>query len=196
MKYLFRSADGRTFEAVRIPLERPRFSVCVSSQAGCALAHVRALARLHHAGHLVLDATCRRNLDLLRNSRDGTRTGTLLAAIDRTKTAPGARLLAEWLSRPLAHAAAIGERHDAVAALVVDDTLRADLRDALAEVYDLERLLARLATGRVNARDLVHLARSLRSAIRCRLALSRDLPLLLSRAVVDLDPDSALVAAI
>ena len=165
-------------------------------QGGSALAHVRGLARLHHAGHLVLDATCRRNLDLLRNSRDGTRTGTLLAAIDRTKTAPGARLLAEWLSRPLAHAAAIAERHDAVAALVADDTLRADLRDALAEVYDLERLLARLATGRVNARDLVHLARSLRSAIRCRLALTRDLPLLLARAVVDLDPDSDLVAAI
>jgi len=129
-----------------------------------SLDHVRILVRMHHADYLVLDAVCRRNLDILKNSRDGSRSGTLLAAIDRTCTAPGARLLAEWLSRPLARVAAIAARQDSVACLGADDVLRADLREQLGEVYDLERLLARVAAARVNARDLVQLGRSLQAA--------------------------------
>ncbi len=164
------------------------------------LAHIRAIVRLHQAEHLIIDASCRRNLDLLRNSRDGTRAGTLLAAVDRTATAPGARLLAEWLSRPLAEVAGISARHDAVAALVADDSLRADLREALTAVYDLERLLARVATGRCNARDLVHLAQSLSAAASVRRALQAGspagLPALLARAADELEPDPALAAAI
>jgi DNA mismatch repair protein MutS len=173
------------------------------------LGHVRIITRLHQARHLIIDATCRRNLDLLRNSRDGGRAGTLLAAIDRTRTAPGARLLADWLSRPLAEREPIAARHDAVAALVADDRLRADLREALAEVYDLERLLARVATGRCNARDLVHLASSLRAAGVVRAALlaraagapaaratSHALPALLELAAGSLAPDGELVGLI
>ena len=136
------------------------------------LGHVRSLTRLHQTAHLLLDATCRRNLDLLRNSRDGTRAGTLLHSIDRTRTAPGARLLAEWLSRPLADLAGIGQRHDGVAFLVGADQMRSDVREALAEVYDLERLLARVATARCNARDLVHLANTLQAAGTVRSAFS------------------------
>ncbi len=162
-----------------------------------ALAHVRALTRLHHAEHLVIDASCRRNLDLLRNSRDGGRDGTLLGAVDRTKTAPGGRLLAEWLSRPLAQAAGIGARHDAVSLLVAGDSLRADLRDLLAEVYDLERLLARIATARGNARDLVQLRRSLAAAERVRGSMrGQPLPALLAEAAEALVPDAALAVEI
>jgi DNA mismatch repair protein MutS len=167
-------------------------------QAGGVLGHVRSLVRLQAGGHLVLDATCRRNLDLLRNSRDHGRQGTLLAAVDRTRTAPGARLLAEWLSRPLAAIAAINDRHDAVARLLGDDGLRADLRDALGEVYDLERLLARLATGRATPRDLVHLATSLAGARRCGAALRAggDLTPMLVEATGELDPDGELIETI
>ena len=165
--------------------------------SGHGLGHIRTISRLHHAEHLILDATCRRNLDLVRASRDGGRAGTLLAAVDRTCTAPGARLLADWLSRPLAHAGGIAARHDGVAALVADDRLRADLREALKEVYDLERLLARVATGRGNARDLVHLANSLRAAEQVRVALARcQAPELLAQALVALDPAPDLVADI
>jgi len=138
-----------------------------------SLDHVRTLVRMHHADYLVLDAVCRRNLDILKNSRDGSRSGTLLAAVDRTCTAPGARLLAEWLSRPLARVAAICARQDAVACLGADDVLRADLREQLGDVYDLERLLARVATARVNARDLVQLGRSLSAAAALALSLEQ-----------------------
>ncbi len=161
------------------------------------LAHVRRIQRLHHGEFMVLDATCRRNLDLTRNSRDGSRAGTVLAAIDRTRTAPGARLLADWLSRPLASVSAIDARHEALTALVADDATRGELRDALNEVYDLERLLARVATGRCNARDLVHLARSLAAANTVRAQLERmSLPILLSEAATALTPDTELARAI
>jgi len=164
---------------------------------GNVLRHVRAITRLHAGGHLVIDAACRRNLDLLRNQRDGGRAGTLLAAVDRTRTAPGARLLAEWLSRPLADLAGIARRHDAVAALVGGDALRADLREALGQVYDLERLLARIATGRCNARDLVHLAGSLRAAATCRAGLDRaSLPALITALAGDLEADAELVETV
>ncbi len=166
-------------------------------QNGSGLAHVRSISRLRSAAGLVLDATCRRNLDLLRNGRDGTRAGTLLAAVDRTRTAPGARLLAEWLARPLADVGDIAKRHDAVGCLVDDDQLRADVRDALAHIYDLERLVARLATGRAHARDLVQLADSLvASAAVGVTCVGRDLPILLADSAVDLNPAPELVAEI
>ena len=167
------------------------------SHGAATLDHVRSVHRVHRSEFLVLDAVCRRNLDILKNSRDGSRAGTLLAAIDRTCTAPGARLLGEWLSRPLAHAGAIIERQDAVACLIHDDQLRANLREELGEVYDLERLLARVATARVNGRDLVQLARSLQAA----LALSRLLgaqarPQLLSQGLAALQAQPELASRI
>ena len=170
------------------------------------LGHVRTLVRLHRADHLVLDATCRRNLELMRNSRDGGREGTLLQSIDRTRTAPGARLLADWLARPLGNPVAISARHDAVARLHDDDVLRADLRGLLSGVYDLERLLARLATGRASARDLVQLAASLAHANRIQarlddaaaLSTEKGAPLspLIAAATRELDPAPGLAAAL
>jgi DNA mismatch repair protein MutS len=168
---------------------------------GKGLGHVRRLQRLHHGDHLVIDATCRRNLELLRGSRDSTRQGSLLAAIDRTRSAAGARLLAEWLARPLTSLVAIKQRHDAVEFLVGDDRRRDDVRAALAMVYDLERLVARIATGRCHGRDLVHLATTLTAAETVATALDASsdgvsLPALLALAHDDLSPAPELVRAI
>ena len=125
------------------------------------------------------------------------RAGSLLAAIDRTRTAPGARLLAEWLARPLADVVGIAGRHDAVGCLVDDDQLRADVRDALANIYDLERLVARLATGRAHARDLVQLADSLAaSAAVGATCAGRVLPVLLADSATELNPAPELVVQI
>jgi DNA mismatch repair protein MutS len=168
---------------------------------GKGLGHVRRLQRLHHGDHLVIDATCRRNLELLRGSRDSTRQGSLLAAIDRTRSAAGARLLAEWLARPLTSLDAIKQRHDAVDFLMADDRRRDDVRAALAMVYDLERLVARIATGRCHGRDLVHLATTLTAAETVATALNASadnasLPTLLALAFDDLAPAPELVRAI
>ncbi len=171
--------------------------VGAEGSAATGLGHIRGITRLRSQNGLVLDAACRRNLDLVRNSKDGHRQHTLLATVDRTRTAPGARLLADWLVRPLAEVAAINDRHDAVGFLVADDALRADVRDALGEVYDLERLAARIATGRAHGRDLVHLAASLeRSASVAGALTGRVLPPFLAQALVHLTPDPDLVRAI
>ncbi|MFM7843950.1 MAG: DNA mismatch repair protein MutS, partial [Planctomycetota bacterium] len=87
--------------------------------------------------------------------------GSLLAVIDRTTTPMGSRLLREWLAAPLTDAAAINQRLDAVAELMSENRRRGQLRELLKGVYDLERLLARVTTGRASPRDLSCIGRTL-----------------------------------
>ncbi len=126
------------------------------------LGHVRRLQPYASTKFLQLDEVTRRCLELTRTLREGGRQGSLLAAIDRTVTTMGARLLQDWLLSPLAERAAIEGRLDAVAELMADHALRADLRQALAEVHDLPRLTSRVSTGRASPRDLGAIAGTLR----------------------------------
>jgi DNA mismatch repair protein MutS len=102
---------------------------------------------------LEIDAATRANLELTR-TLSGQREGSLLAAIDRTATPAGARLLAERLAGPLTDVAAIDRRLDAVAFLIDDARLRDDLRGRLRSAPDFSRALSRLALGRGGPRDL------------------------------------------
>ena len=102
---------------------------------------------------LVIDAATRANLELAR-SNQGARAGSLLAAVDRTVTAAGARELASRIASPLTDVALVNARLDAVAYLANEPRLRKALRDALKAAPDLARALARLALGRGGPRDL------------------------------------------
>ena len=126
-----------------------------------ALGHLTRLTPYRRAGILAIDEMTRRSLELTRTLRDARREGSLIQVIDRTCTPMGARLLAEWLTAPLSEIGPILDRHEAVGELLADTSLRADLRDALDEAHDLERLAARIGTGRATPRDLVALARTL-----------------------------------
>ena len=124
------------------------------------IGHIRALQVRQAADYLVLDeATCN-NLDLFPG-RGKPAHATLLGVLDATRTPMGARILRAWLLRPLRRAEAITRRLDAVEHLTRQRALLDALRTQLAEVRDIERLIARIATGRGNARDLQALARSL-----------------------------------
>ena len=112
-------------------------------------------------GQLHVDAMTRRNLELVEPLRPGGENATLLAVVDRTMTAMGARLLRAWLLAPLTDPAAIAARLDAVASLVHDESRRAALREALDGVRDVERLGAKAAARRANPRDLGALRGSL-----------------------------------
>ena len=125
-----------------------------------ALAHVVRIERHDPGQVLLLDRTSRRRLDLVERE-GGERDGTLLGVLDATKTAMGGRALREWILSPLRDAAAIARRHDGVEELVKDAFLRRDLAAALGAVRDIERILARVATNRANARDLAALGESL-----------------------------------
>lgn len=125
--------------------------------------HIRQLRLRNPAEFMVLDESTAANLDLVA-SRGPARAGvatTLLRVLDSTRTPMGARLLREWVLRPLTDLGRIVERHDAVEALFRDRPRLADLRERLGRVRDLERLIARLGAGAGNARDMVALGGSL-----------------------------------
>ncbi len=102
---------------------------------------------------MAIDQATRSNLELMR-TLSGERRGSLLAAIDRTVTAAGARLLAQRLAAPLTAPEAIARRHDAVAHFVADAAARGEVRMRLRGAPDLARSLARLVVGRGGPRDL------------------------------------------
>lgn len=123
------------------------------------ISHFRTLHYYSASDHLILDAITQDHLDLT-SSRTG-KTGSLLAAIDRTTTPMGARTLRHWLLHPLLEVDAITARQDAIAALLKYAILLTDIRIQLKEIRDLERCAARLSLGSGNARDLVALQSSL-----------------------------------
>ncbi len=127
-----------------------------------SLAHLDRLLPYRRGSVLEIDQSTRRSLEITRTFREGRREGSLAAVLDRTVTPMGARLWAEWLSSPLTDIAAINQRLDAVEQLYRNARLTAELREALQRIYDLERLLARITTGRATPRDLSFLARTLR----------------------------------
>ncbi|MGQ0635151.1 MAG: DNA mismatch repair protein MutS [Planctomycetaceae bacterium] len=119
-----------------------------------SLAHISQLEPYNPGDALLIDETTRRSLELTRTLRDGRREGSLLDCINETVTPMGARLLADWLSNPLTDVARINRRLDAVDELVGSRLLCEALRESLRQSYDLQRLTARVATGRASPRDL------------------------------------------
>ncbi len=121
------------------------------------------LAQLGPRAYMGIDAATRRNLEL-SETLTGERKGSLLATIDRTVTAAGARELAARLSSPLTDPSAIAARHDAVAYFVSNSDLREGLREHLRRAPDIARALGRLSVGRGGPRDLASLRDGLNAA--------------------------------
>ncbi|MGH7582665.1 MAG: DNA mismatch repair protein MutS [Gemmatimonadales bacterium] len=118
-----------------------------------------------------IDEMTRRNLELIEPLRSGARGATLLETLDRTVTPMGARLLRQWIVSPLRSIERINARLDAVSVLAATGSLRAELRDALDGVRDLERLAARSAAGRATPRELGALRDSMQRLPRVQAAL-------------------------
>ncbi len=125
-----------------------------------ALPHLDRLEIYEPQSLLLIDESTRRNLEITRTLRDAEAKGSLFWALNRTSTAPGGRLLAEWLSAPLLDLDRIRERQDAVAELLGQAVRRQDLRSALGQVRDLERLSGKLALGQGGPRDLAGILQS------------------------------------
>ncbi len=137
------------------------------------LANIRRIKPFLSRDYMVLDASCQRNLELVRNIYDGSTRGTLLSVLDFTVTSMGGRKLREWLLNPLIDAAEIERRLDSVAEFKNDHQVRASLSSALGAVYDLERLISRVSLGAANARDLVALKQSFTALPKVRELLSK-----------------------
>jgi len=124
---------------------------------GESLAHLTRIQRLHTGEAMLLDPTAVATLELFETVQERTVKGSLFATLDATTTPMGARLLRQWMLRPLLDQDAIARRQEAVAALVDAPAARAALRGRLEGVGDLERLTSRAALGVAHARDLIAL---------------------------------------
>ena len=128
----------------------------------------------HTDAYMTLDPQTRRNLELFEAGRWDSRDWSLLAALDDTRTAMGARLLRRWLGRPLLDLERLERRLDAVQFFVDDAFRRDDAIAALSNVADLERILTRIQTQTAPPRDLLALRQSLTAAERLATALTGD----------------------
>ena len=139
------------------------------------LTNVNRLVCVDKEKFMNLDATAIRNLELVKNMRDGTKHGTLLEVLDQTSTSMGGRKLRQWIECPLLDFTSIIERQEAISGFVENVSLREGLSEKLKNVFDLERILARLEVGSANARDLISLKNSLEvlPAIKALLASNR-----------------------
>ncbi|MBN1225071.1 MAG: DNA mismatch repair protein MutS, partial [Candidatus Aminicenantes bacterium] len=131
-----------------------------------SLSLIHTISFIQTGEHLVLDTATIKNLELVKNLRDGRRTDSLLDVIDFTVTSMGGRLLKSWMLQPLRNCIEIDKRLDAVAEFIDKTIERTELREALKEIYDLERLTGKISLAVANARDLVSLKKSLHSLPR------------------------------
>ncbi|MGW8285914.1 MAG: DNA mismatch repair protein MutS [Candidatus Deferrimicrobiaceae bacterium] len=125
-----------------------------------ALAEVSRISEREGQRYLAMDETAVRTLEIF-STLSGERKGSLLWAVDRTRTPMGARLLRTWLSAPLVDVASIGERHQAVAELSEHPADRREMAERLSGMPDLSRLASRLAQDRSGPRDVVALSSAL-----------------------------------
>ncbi|MDE6137851.1 MAG: DNA mismatch repair protein MutS [Candidatus Gastranaerophilales bacterium] len=111
--------------------------------------------------YMILDASTRKNLELVETLREKNKYGSLLWAIDRTKTNMGARLLKSWICQPLKNVNDILTRQNSVTELVETEQVRYDLGEALEQIYDIQRLSTRMSNGSASPKDFVDLKLSL-----------------------------------
>jgi DNA mismatch repair protein MutS len=142
------------------------------TQKGAKVA-LQRLVRVSPSHFMGIDAATRRNLELTQ-TLSGQRTGSLLAQIDRTVTAAGARQLAARLAAPLTDVKQIAARHDAVEAFAKNSELRRKAREALRAAPDIARALGRLSVARGGPRDLANLRDGVKAARGLRDSLKKE----------------------
>ncbi len=127
----------------------------------CDLSHLKRFTFINKQSFMDIDWFSWRNLELTETLRAKTKRGSLLGVIDSTRTPMGARLLRRYLEKPLVDITAILKRQASVTAFYNNDTARAELRDTLANIKDIERLIAKVVYDTINPRDVKSLGNSL-----------------------------------
>lgn len=126
------------------------------------LSHLQKAKVINLNNYLLFDVHTKKNLELTMTMRLRERTYSLLWLLDKTKTAMGGRFLKESIENPLTDEVEIKRRYSIIEKLLTEFILREDLRNALSNVYDLERLSSRICYGNLNARDLIQLKTTLK----------------------------------
>ena len=149
---------------------------------------IRTIQNYADAQYMRLSPVTRANLELTETMRGREKKGTLLWVLDKTETSMGKRLLRSWIEQPLVDAGAINARLDAVDALYQENVARADLKEALGRVFDIERLTTRILYGSATPREVCALADTCEALPEVRrIAEGLDAPLLADLAA-GIDP--------
>ena len=126
------------------------------------LEHLQMIEEINNQDFMTMDLYTKKSLELTENSKDHEKYGSLFWLLDMTKSAMGARLLKNYIDRPLLKKEAIEERLDIVEIFTQQFIQIESIKEILKEIYDLERLSSRIAFGNINARDLKWIASSLK----------------------------------
>lgn len=146
------------------------------------LSHISGIKYSQNGSYMILDSNSRRNLELVSNTRDGSKKATLLWVLDKTKTNMGARLLRRWIEQPLCDSNIIIDRQDGVQELYDNVKITANLVDVLAKIKDIERLTAKIAYGNPGPRDLVAIKYSLATLPQLKQIIAQCKSRILSKA--------------
>ena len=125
-----------------------------------SLAQINRISDLQEQKYLKLDASSRRNLEIVETMRERKKRGSLLWVVDHTQTSMGARLLKNWLSLPLQDEKEINARLDSVEDFVNNLIQRQELKEKLNQITDIERIAGRIAYGNFNPKDALSLKQS------------------------------------
>ncbi len=125
------------------------------------ISHLTKVLPVEKNKYMVLNETTIKNLELVRNLQDGTKTYTLYNNLNETNTAMGARLLHQWILSPLLDIDTIKKRHDIVAYFFKQSSFLQEIRTLLKQIIDIERLTSKISLNKVNAKELIALKSSL-----------------------------------
>ena len=151
------------------------------------LEHINTIKMYNVSKYMILNCTARRNLELTEKMNDKSKKGTLLWVLDKTYTSMGGRLLRKWINEPLIDANEIEKRLNAVEELKENIIFRGDIADTLKRIYDIERLVGKIAYSNTNARDMVSLKNSLKGLPELKKVLASSKSELLQNLYLNLD---------
>ncbi len=137
------------------------------------LSNLDTLQLYYQGQYLELDLNARRNLELFETMRTKEKRGSLLWVLDHTKTAMGARMLRQWMSKPLRSPNQILQRQKAVGELKDDLVRRTALTDEMRQMFDIERLIGRIVYGTANCRDMRSMCATLEHVPEIRIQLAQ-----------------------
>ena len=137
--------------------------------------------------YMDLDFATRRNLEICETMRDRAKRGSLLGVIDKTKTSMGARMLRQWLEKPLINPDEINRRLYAVEEIVKNPMMKDELSYALSKTYDISRIISRLSLGTATPKDLIALKNTAQALPEVEYALSGAKSAMLKKLLEDFD---------
>lgn len=151
------------------------------------LTHLKEIRFVDKNKYMSIDVKTRRNLELTVSYRENKRTGSLLWLLDKTQTAMGARMLADWVDRPLQKSSQINARLEGVEELFGAYLLRSELAKVLRNVYDIERLSSKIAYNNLTPKDCVTLKKSLQQLPQLKLLLANVQSKILQNVFANID---------